>query len=170
MATSEPTACHLVSCFLQLPVWSEVPLLAQVSVLLFKHTPLCAFLLQHGPDLGDPRAISGTLKRPSSFHQTCDTGQDRQAYPLKASESNPDISQDSLYTSAVTREHILTVAQCLWVRKCTACLSRWTASRLRVIFVFYFFLNEIPLCWKEFLLNAYRKQAEIVLKLDLITH
>lgn len=124
MATSKPTTCYLVSCFLQLPVWSDIPLLAQVSVLLFKHTPLCAFLLHHGPDRGVPRAISGTLKRSSSFYQTYYTSQDRQAYSLKACESDPDISQDSLYTSAVTHEHILTLAQRLWIGKCMACSSR----------------------------------------------
>lgn len=50
ITTSKPTTRCLVSCFLQQPVGSHVPLLAQVSVLLFKHTPWCALLLQHGLD------------------------------------------------------------------------------------------------------------------------
>lgn len=70
-----------LSCLLlpALPVGSDIPLLAQVSVLLFKHTPRSPVLLQHRPALGDPTAISGTLKSSSLFHQTCDQGQDRQA-------------------------------------------------------------------------------------------
>jgi len=63
MATSAPSTCYLVSYFLQLPVESGDPLLALISVLLFKHTSCHTFLLQDLPDLGDLTAIGGTLQR-----------------------------------------------------------------------------------------------------------
>lgn len=109
IATSKPRTCYLVSCFLQPPVGSDVPLLAQVSVLLFKHTPCCALLLQHRPDLGDPRATSGTLRWSSPFHQSCGWGQDRQASsnPIPSKLVNPTPTSHRIhYTSELSLVNI----------------------------------------------------------------
>lgn len=107
--TSKPTIRCLASCFLQLPVGSQVPLLAQVSALLFQHTLCCALLLQHGADLGDSRAISGTLQRSSLFHWTCDWGQERQACsnPTPSKLVNANLTSHSIhYTPALSLVNI----------------------------------------------------------------
>lgn len=103
IATSKSTTRYLVSCFLHLPAGSDVPLLAQVSVLLFKHTPCCPVLLQHRPDLGDPTAISVTLKNSSLFHQNCDRGQDRKTFsnPTPSKLVNPTLKSHRIHYTPV---------------------------------------------------------------------